>query len=280
MIDESRLYDVLPQLCADAGHVIMDVRETCFQVEAKGDDSPVTLADTRAEAIVLNGLATAFPDIPVIAEEAMAAGQRPDTSDGIFFLVDPLDGTREFVDGFDDFTVNIALILDGVPMAGCVAAPAHGMLWYGSGSRLLTRVINRRQEHSTTGEEQMVVRSSKQTETLRVAVSRAHGNATTENWISQLGAVERAAVGSSLKFCWLAEGRCDVYPRFSPTMEWDTAAGDAILRAAGGQVLGPDGTALIYNDRQRETPRPFENPNFVAMAPGVTLSFDDGLQLG
>lgn len=272
MIDEARLYDVLPQLSVDAGHVIMGVRETRFQVETKGDESPVTLADTKAEVIVLEGLAKAFPDIPVIAEEAMSAGRRPDTSGGIFFLVDPLDGTREFVDGIKDFTVNIALVLDGVPMAGCVAAPAHGKLWYGSGSRLLTMDI----ERSAIRNEQPIGPVQTQGGPLRVACSRAHGNAETEEWISQLGTVERTPVGSSLKFCWLAEGRCDVYPRFSPTMEWDTAAGDAILRAAGGRVLGPDGTPLPYNDCQPDTPRAFENPHFAALAPGIELPFRDG----
>lgn len=279
MIDENRLHRILPQLCADAGHVIMDVRETDFAVDAKGDESPVTLADTRAETIVLQGLMEAFPDVPIVAEEAMAAGKRPDTSGGMFFLVDPLDGTKEFIDGFDDFTVNVALVLDGVPVVGCVAAPAHGKLWYGSGSRLVTMAIERGAASSILRDETSIIAEAKQGQAIRVAVSRAHDNVETEEWISCLDELERTSVGSSLKFCWLAEGHCDVYPRFSPTMEWDTAAGDAILRAAGGQVLGPDGEPLVYNDHCSETPRPFENPHFVALAPGVTLPFREGLSL-
>ncbi|MEN0039740.1 MAG: 3'(2'),5'-bisphosphate nucleotidase CysQ [Pseudomonadota bacterium] len=279
MIDEARLHEMLPPLCADAGHAIMDVRDTNFSVDSKGDESPVTLADTRAEKIILKGLAKAFPDIPVVAEEAMSAGRRPDTSGGIFFLVDPLDGTKEFIGGFDDFTVNIALIVDGVPVAGCVAAPAHGKLWYGSGSRLVTMDIVRHAESSVVSNEVDLRPARGSDGALRVAASRAHGNAMTEEWIACLDSPERTPVGSSLKFCWLAEGRCDVYPRFAPTMEWDTAAGDAVLRAAGGRVLGPDGSPLLYNDCHPATPRAFENPHFVALAPKVTLPFREGLSL-
>lgn len=279
MIDETRLYQTLPQLCVDAGHAVMDVRATAFAVDAKDDQSPVTLADTRAEAVILEGLGNSFPDISVVAEEAMSAGRRPDTLGDIFFLVDPLDGTKEFIGGFNDFTVNIALVVDGVPVAGCVAAPAHGRLWYGSGTRLVTMEIKRHQEASVIGAAAKIETAGRGDDPIRVAVSRAHGNAQTEDWISCLGSIERTSVGSSLKFCWLAEGRCDVYPRFAPTMEWDTAAGDAVLRAAGGQVLGPDGRPLVYNDRYPDTPRPFENPHFVALAPGVSLPFRDGLQL-
>ena len=234
-----------------AGAEILKLVAAGYEVETKSDLSPVTICDRAAERIILTALAAAAPGIPVIAEEEVAEGRIPVHGD-TYFLVDPLDGTKEFVRGGDDYTVNIGLIVGGVPRLGVVYQPAIDRLWGGlvgstafveaDGARtcIVTRAL---------GEERAAV------------ASKSHFNQATADYLEQaIGACGHVAVGSSLKFCSVAEGIADIYPRLSPTSEWDTAAGHAILLAAGGRVDGPDGAPLAYGKKA------FLNRGFCATA--------------
>lgn len=222
--------------------------------ESKADASPVTIADREAEAILLAALAEHYPGIPVIAEEEAAAGRLPDATGQRFFLVDPLDGTKEYVGGGTDFTVNVALIDGDSPVAGIVYAPARGRLWLGELTRgaWAADVVD-----GAVGVRVPLAVRACPGEPVAVA-SKSHCTPATEAWLKASNCGERVSVGSSLKFALVAEGKADVYPRPGPTMEWDTAAGDAILRAAGGRTLCLDGQPLTYRK-----PRYF-NPGFVA----------------
>ncbi len=206
----------------------------------KADQSPVSVADEAAEAVILDGLARLVPDIPVISEEAYQRAA-PASLPPTFLLVDPLDGTREFVKRNGEFTVNIALIEDGAPVFGVIQAPVGGALWHGEAGRGAFR---------RDGDEERAIRvRAPAAMPLRVAASRSHRDPRTEALMARIGETETIARGSSLKFCLLAEGGMDVYPRFGPTSEWDTAAGQCILEAAGGAVIDPKGRPLRYNQR-------------------------------
>ncbi|MFN3635376.1 MAG: 3'(2'),5'-bisphosphate nucleotidase CysQ [Rhizobium rhizophilum] len=242
-----------------AGRVILDIYRAGANVRLKGDASPVTEADEAAERLILDAISRHLPDIPVVAEEEVAAGRIPDISGGRFILVDPLDGTREFIGGHDDFTVNIALIEQGAPVLGVVHAPALGTLYLGGAGKAEKLAID--DTDRVTARRQIAVRP--QHATPSALVSRSHNCDATDAYIKKAEILERKAVGSSLKFCLVAEGVADIYPRFSPTMEWDTAAGDAVLRAAGGMVTTEDGAPLTYGKRIPGL-RVFENPAFVA----------------
>ncbi|NKN35683.1 3'(2'),5'-bisphosphate nucleotidase CysQ [Agrobacterium sp. a22-2] len=243
-----------------AGRAILDVYNAGPNVTLKADASPVTEADERAEAIILEHLAKAFPDIPVVAEEAVAAGHIPQTAGRSFILVDPLDGTKEFINKRDDFTVNIALIEAGVPVAGIVYAPAKGVAYIGSKAGAEKLTIDA--DFTVTDRKPITIRRH---EGAPIAVaSRSHNSPETEAFLRDNGVADYKSVGSSLKFCLLAEGHADVYPRFGRTMEWDTAAGDAVLRAAGGITLGLDGQPLPYGKISQATDSDFANPFFVA----------------
>ncbi len=254
------LAELFAQLCVEAGTIVMEVySRAAIETRIKNDDSPVTEADERTEAFLLDRLARALPALPIIAEESAVQGETPQQS-GAFLLVDPLDGTREFIARRDEFTINVAFVEDGAPKAGAVFAPALGALWLGAGEEALFAAVapgaplpsreNRRAIH---------VRKTPQ-DGLTALVSRSHRDAQTEDFLARLNIRERADAGSSLKFCRVAEGAADVYPRFGPTMEWDTAAGDAVLRAAGGMVLGPDGAPLRYGKAAQN----YRNGPFVA----------------
>jgi 3'(2'), 5'-bisphosphate nucleotidase len=251
MIDHHRLVDDIAEAAREAGDAILDVVRRGFDVEAKHDSSPVTEADRAAELIILAALARAAPGIPVIAEEEVAAGRIP-AHDDTYFLVDPLDGTKEFIRGGDDYTVNIGLIEKGSPKLGVVFAPATQRLHGGCvGSAAWLDEGQGRREICTRprGEE------------LTAVASKSHLNQATVDYLNEaVGTCAYISVGSSLKFCLLAEGRADIYPRASPTSEWDTAAGHAVLLAAGGLVDGPDGMPLRYGKRA------FLNRAFVATA--------------
>ncbi|WP_084363457.1 3'(2'),5'-bisphosphate nucleotidase CysQ [Rhizobium sp. RU36D] len=243
-----------------AGKAIMEVLAAGAHVQEKPDLSPVTEADTRAERIILDKFAASLPGIPVIAEESVAAGRVPDIAAGTFILVDPLDGTREFVSGNSDFTVNIALIEQGRPVAGVVYAPALGIAYLGASGKA---------EKLTVDPDFTVIHRQPITTRLcpinPVAVSsRSHGTPETSAFLAQHGLADCASVGSSLKFGLVAEGRADIYPRMGRTMQWDTAAGDAVLRAAGGMTFGPDGEPLVYGFNATFKHDPFANPNFIA----------------
>lgn len=249
MTDHARLLDDIAEAAREAGEAILEVVRRGFEIEAKHDSSPVTEADRAAELIILAGLARAAPGVPVIAEEEVAAGRIPAHGD-IYFLVDPLDGTKEFCRGGDDYTVNIGLIEHGTPRLGAVFAPASGRLHggiVGAGAWL------------EEGKSRKPIQTRSRGLELTAVASKSHLNQATIDYLQEAaGGCGYVAVGSSLKFCIVAEGQADIYPRASPTSEWDTAAGHAVLLAAGGLVDGPDGTALRYGKRA------FLNRAFVA----------------
>lgn len=259
MRDTTDILKLFEESAIAAGRVILDIYRAGAEVRLKGDKSPVTEADEKAERLILDALARHLPDIPVVAEEEVAAGRIPDIKGGRFILVDPLDGTREFIGGHDDFTVNIALIEAGTPMLGVVHAPALGILYMGGAGKAEKLAIDAADR--VTGRLPIAVRPKQ--ESPSALVSRSHNCEATEAYIRKAKIIERKAVGSSLKFCLVAEGVADIYPRFGPTMEWDTAAGDAVLRAAGGMVATEDGAPLTYGKRLPGL-RPFENPPFLA----------------
>ena len=249
MIDRARLLDDIAEAAREAGEAILTVVRRGFEVEAKRDSSPVTEADRAAELIILAALARTAPGVPVIAEEEVAAGRIPAHGD-TYFLVDPLDGTKEFVRGGSDYTVNIGLIEGGVPTLGAVFAPATGRLHRG---------LVGRGAWFDEGGGQTEIRTRPRGENLTAVASKSHLNQATIDYLQQAaGGCGYVAIGSSLKFCIVAEGKADIYPRVSPTSEWDTAAGHAVLLAAGGLVDGPDGSALTYGKRA------FLNRAFVA----------------
>jgi 3'(2'), 5'-bisphosphate nucleotidase len=232
-----RLIDDLAEAAREAGEAILEVVRRGFDVEAKQDSSPVTEADRAAELIILAALARAAPGVPVIAEEEVAAGRIP-AHDDTYFLVDPLDGTKEFVRGGDDYTVNIGLIERGTPKLGVVFAPATGRLHggcVGAGAWL------------DEGQGRRSIRTRERGAEMTAVASKSHLNQATMDYLeAAAGKCSYVSIGSSLKFCILAEGRADIYPRAAPTSEWDTAAGHAVLLAAGGLVDGPDGDRLRY----------------------------------
>lgn len=248
-IENARLLDELAEAAREAGDAILEIVRRGFEIEAKQDTSPVTEADRAAELVILAALARAAPDIPVIAEEQVAAGRIPAHGD-TYFLVDPLDGTKEFIRGGDDYTVNIGLIEAGSPKLGVVFAPAtrrlHGGC-VGMGAWL------------DEGHGRRPICTRARGELTTAVASKSHLNQATIDYLeAAVGNCGYVSVGSSLKFCIVAEGEADIYPRAAPTSEWDTAAGHAILLAAGGLVDGPDGEPLRYGKRA------FLNRAFVA----------------
>ncbi len=253
-----RLAECFAGLCVEAGAVVMAVYRAGGEVRAKADRSPVTEADERAEALILARLAELLPGWPVLAEEAASRGQWL-AGCPRFILVDPLDGTREFVNRNGEFTVNIGLVVDGVPVAGAVYAPVLERLWSGGATARLRRIAPGATLGAAAEDRPLRTRPAPAAGWTALA-SRSHGDAETEALLARLPVSERRAVGSSLKFCVVAEGEADVYPRFGPTMEWDTAAADAVLRAAGGTVLKPDGSPFRYGKAEAD----YRNGAFVA----------------
>ena len=237
-MDQAALIDALTEAAWEAGEAILAVRRRGFDVETKGDTSPVTEADRAAEQVILAALVKAAPGVPVIAEEEVAAGRIP-AHDDTYFLVDPLDGTKEFIRGGDDYTVNIGLISGGQPVLGIVLAPEqrrmHGGI-VGEGAWVL----------NGSGERQ-AIRTRELGDGMVAVASKSHFTQNTADYLDSIWkGCGHVGIGSSLKFCILAEGKADIYPRLGPTSEWDTAAGHAVLLAAGGVCDGPDGTALRY----------------------------------
>ncbi len=241
--DEDKLAGLFAQICLDAAVPVMDVYARDFASLSKADNSPVTEADMRAEAVILKALQSALPGVPVLAEESFAGGVRPELS-GEFLLVDPVDGTREFISRNGEFTINIALVCNRVPVAGAVYAPALERIYQGGRAALAgTARPGGRWDPAEAG----TVRTRPLPASGPVAVmSRSHGDEQTRLFARREGVTETVSAGSSLKFCLVAEGRADLYPRFGPTMEWDTGAGHAVLAAAGGSVTCPDGSAFLY----------------------------------
>ena len=254
------MLEVFEKLALAAGKEILAVYTAGPNVAYKDDASPVTEADERAEAIILKGLSEAYPDIPVVAEESAAAGRIPDVEGKSFFLVDPLDGTKEFINKRDDFTVNIALIENGVPVAGIVYAPAKRTAWTGGNGRIEKFEIGA--DFTVTSRKQIGCRTP--TGDLTAVASRSHNSPETEAFLTEKGIISIKSVGSSLKFCLVAEGEADVYPRFGRTMEWDIAAGDAVLRAAGGMTVDLDGNPFRYGKTRQTHDSDFANGHFIA----------------
>jgi 3'(2'),5'-bisphosphate nucleotidase len=239
--DEIALF--LAEAALSAGPAVMEEYERGCEVASKEDGSPVTSADHRAEALICEHLRSMVPLPPICAEEAMAAGAEPGVAER-FLLVDPLDGTREFLARNGEFTINVALIERGAPVAGAVYAPAIGRLWVGGETAF---VCEARSGAALPGEDsRRPIRTRSAPSSLVALASRSHLDPRSESFLKGLSIGETRFAGSSLKFCLIAEGEGDVYPRFAPTMEWDTAAGDAVLRAAGGVVLDPLGGPLSY----------------------------------
>ncbi|BDV35393.1 3'(2'),5'-bisphosphate nucleotidase CysQ [Methylocystis iwaonis] len=244
--DREALARLFGNLVVSAGALAMEVlARPNLDSRLKDDKSPVTEADERVEDYLLAALARDLPGVPIIAEEAAARGETM-THGEAFLLIDPIDGTREFLARSPEFTVNLALIVDGAPVAGAISAPAGSKVWFGGLESYLADAAPG--GALPAPQEWRRLRTRKPpVEGMTALVSKSHLDAETQAFIARLPIAERLSVGSSLKFCAVAEGRADVYPRFGPTMEWDTAAGDAILRAAGGVVLDPSGAPLRYN---------------------------------
>lgn len=243
--------EALRSLAEAAGRAVLGVYRRDYQQWEKADQSPLTEADLLSDDILRRGLARAFPDVPIVSEESA-----PEIPAGApsFFLVDPLDGTREFLQRNDEFTVNIAWIAHGVPVAGVVIAPALGQSYWGAAGHGAFR-----QSQDVT-QSLPVPTSGQPTDALRVLVTRSHDVGGIDEWLARMGApCTLVRAGSSLKFCRLAEGAADLYPRFGPTAQWDTAAGQAVLEAAGGVVLDESGQPLRYGAH-----RPVLNGRFLA----------------
>lgn len=257
--DSRALLALYRDLALAAGREIMDVYRSKIIVETKSDESPVTEADRRSEAVILAGLRKACPEVLCVAEEEMSHGLVVSGPCDTFMLIDPLDGTREFVNAKTDFTVNIALIREGAPILGVVYAPARNVLYAGGPDGSFVYDVDAAFACGQ-GRRISVRRASS---VPRIVASRSHRTAETDAFIERYPGAEIASVGSSLKFCLLAAGEADLYPRFGRTMEWDTAAGDAVLRAAGGFTRTVDGRPLTYGKRPGADVD-FSNPWFVA----------------
>lgn len=262
-MDHDRLATVMRRLALEAGERILQIyADPDFVVRAKADASPVTEADEAADALISAGLRAAFPDLPLVTEEhAPSHAQVVDT----FLIVDPLDGTKEFVQRRGDFTVNIAYVQAGVPLRGVVYAPAKGRLFYTLADGRSVEEFGPF-ERDTPGEQRPISVSIPDNRALMVVASKSHRDQATDDYIAAYAVRDMTSAGSSLKFCLVATGEADLYPRLGRTMEWDTAAGDAVLRGAGGVVVRfDDHTPLAYGKPG------FANPFFIAYAPGVLL---------
>ncbi len=253
------MLETFERAALEAGKAIMKVYQEGCPTARKADNSPVTIADERAERIIIAQLEAAFPDTPIIAEESVAAGNVPVIGRS-FFLVDPLDGTREFVDRRREFTVNIAYISEGRPLAGIVYAPALGVAFAGEDSKAEKLLVDDRFQVTR----RTPIRVRPQPADRTALASRSHNSPQTDVFLAANAISHCTNIGSSLKFCMLAEGLADVYPRFTRTMEWDTAAGDAVLRAAGGSTVTLDGLPLTYGKTSQMHDSDFANPNFIS----------------
>lgn len=263
MMDYEKLMQVMRQLAIEAGEKIMEIYESDdFEVKSKSDDSPVTIADEAADALISAGLRSAFPDIALVTEEqADTHTAKVDT----FLIVDPLDGTKEFIHRRGDFTVNIALVEAGIPTRGVVYAPAKRRMFFtdASGQAVEESGVF---DANELGAVQPIHVSKPDNTSLMVVASKSHRDQATDDYIGKYSVKDMTSAGSSLKFCLVATGEADLYPRLGRTMEWDTAAGHAVLKGAGGDVVRFDNhEPLTYGKSD------FANPFFIAHAPGVEL---------
>jgi 3'(2'), 5'-bisphosphate nucleotidase len=251
----------LLHLAQMAAREIMTIYASDFAVQAKADLSPVTEADAIAEKVILKGLKQLWPDVPVLAEEAASGGEVPELGNR-FFLVDPLDGTKEFLSRNGEFTVNIALIENGRPVLGVVYAPATEQMFWGEHAKGAGFAKLKSGDSLADVKWTAIHVRPTPAEGLTVVASRSHMDANTTAHLETCKVKSLTSAGSSLKFCLVAMGEADLYPRFGRTMEWDTAAGQAVLEAAGGKVCNVDGSPLMYGKLERG----FDNPAFIAGA--------------
>ncbi len=262
-MSKTELVSAMRRLSIEAGRVIMDVYDRAdLGVREKADTSPVTEADEAADAVIYAGLKEAFPDVPVVTEEQSATH---DLDVKTFLIVDPLDGTKEFIKRRGDFTVNIALVENGQPTLGVVYAPAKSRMFFtpaGGGAVEETGGF----DPSVVGPTVPISVSQPDPEALRVVASKSHRDQATDDYIAQYSVADMVSAGSSLKFCLVAAGEADFYPRLGPTMEWDTAAGHAVLLGAGGVVLDKASQEPLGYGKSG-----FRNPFFLALAPGVPV---------
>ena len=242
----------LAEICEAAAGLILPLWRSGLEVTHKADESPVTEADKRGEALILTALAEHFPEIPVVSEEDASEFGAPEEIGPRFFLVDPLDGTKAFVRGDPNFTVNIGLIENGRPVAGAVCAPPSGEVWYTSGAGVLKRTGD--------GEAHAVHVRPWPKDAAIALISHTMKPETADKLAEEYGFHLREPMDSSIKLCRIAEGSADIYPRHGPTMEWDTAAGQAVLEAAGGRFTTPEGEPFVYGKADKG----FRNGWFVA----------------
>lgn len=264
-MDYQRLVEVMRTLALQAGAKIMEIyEEPDFEVKTKSDNSPVTVADEAADALISAGLRQAFPETPLVTEEqADSHGQNVTT----FLVVDPLDGTKEFVQRRGDFTVNIAYVENGIPTRGVVYAPARGRLFYTLADGRAVEEVGPVFDVAKRGEVKPISVSVPDNRGLMVVASKSHRDEATDQYIAGYAVRDLTSAGSSLKFCLVATGEADIYPRLGRTMEWDTAAGDAVLRGAGGKMVRFDDLEPFVYGKEG-----FANPFFIAYAPGVLLA--------
>ncbi|EAQ03929.1 3'(2'),5'-bisphosphate nucleotidase [Pseudooceanicola batsensis HTCC2597] len=262
-MDYAKLETVMRRLALEAGDRIMEIYNSDdFGVKTKSDASPVTEADEAADALISAGLREAFPDLPLITEEQAATHSE---SASTFLIVDPLDGTKEFVNRRGDFTVNIALVEDGIPTRGVVYAPARDRMFY-------TRTDGTAVEEAAPfdrdapGAQTELRVSAADNDALMIVASKSHRDQATDDYIAKYAAKDMTSAGSSLKFCLIASGEADLYPRLGRTMEWDTAAGHAVVAGAGGRVLHFETLEPLTYGKEG-----FANPFFIAASPSVTL---------
>lgn len=262
-MDYNKLVSVMRKLSLEAGDKIMEIYgQDDFDIKAKSDDSPVTAADEAADAIISEGLRAAFPDVMLVTEEQSATHS---ASGDTFLIVDPLDGTKEFIHRRGDFTVNIALVEEGVPTRGVVYAPAKSRMFFtqADGQSVEETGAFAKDE---VGAIKPISVSNADNSALMVVASKSHRDQATDDYIAKYNVKDMKSAGSSLKFCLIATGEADIYPRVGRTMEWDTAAGHAVLSGAGGKVVRFDDlTPLKYGKAD------FANPFFIAYAPSVDL---------
>lgn len=256
------LVNALLPVTLAAGRATLAVRARGAAVMEKDDKSPVTEADQRAEAMIIAAVLAEVPDWSVVAEEAAAAGELPASLTEHFWLIDPLDGTKEFIKGGTDFTVNIGLIKGDTPVLGIVYAPARGRLFYGAvGHGAFEADV----EANAVGPARPLRVATADTEALNVVASKSHRDEQTDSYLAQKNVGKLVSAGSSLKFCLVASGEADLYPRFGPTCEWDTAAGHAVVNAAGGRVTQPDGSPFVYAKKDSK----FLNTGFIVFGDPV-----------
>ncbi len=249
--------DNLARIALDAGKLIMDVYESDFSVDRKNDASPVTEADQKAETLILDALRKIEPDLPIVAEESASEGNIPEHGPR-FALVDPLDGTKEFVNKNGEFTVNIAIIEHGRPVMGVVYAPALDRLFVAETHNSAWQASAKPGAPVPTATTPLHVRAAPDAGLTAIA-SKSHRSKETDDWLGKYPIDEIKGAGSSLKFCLIAAGEADLYPRLGRTMEWDTAAGQSVVEAAGGRVLTETGEPLLYGKKERG----YDNPHFI-----------------